>query len=247
MRFQVVTIFPELIDAFAGVGLIAKAAEAGLLRIETCSPRAFATDKHQSVDDAPYGGGSGMVMRPEPIALAMEALDAAAAQAGLVPCRRVLLSAQGEPFSQAAARRFAALPGLMLVCGRYEGVDERAAELTAEQVSLGDFVLNGGEVAALAVIESVARLLPGMLGNAQSLAEESHAAGLLEYPHYTRPRSFRGRDVPAVLLSGDHAAVARWRRRQALLRTRALRPDLFARLTLSPADQALLDDEEDEA
>jgi tRNA (guanine37-N1)-methyltransferase len=245
MRFQVVTIFPELIDAFAGVGLIAKAAEAGVVRIETCSPRAFAGDKHQSVDDAPYGGGGGMVMRPEPIALAMEALDASAARAGLAPCRRVLLSPQGAPFTQATALRWAALPGLMLVCGRYEGVDERVRELTAEQISLGDFVLNGGEVAALALIESVARLLPGMLGNAQSLAEESHAAGLLEYPHYTRPRSFRGREVPAVLLSGDHAAIARWRRRQALLRTRALRPDLFARLTLSAEDRALLDEDED--
>jgi tRNA (guanine37-N1)-methyltransferase len=244
MRFQVITIFPELIDAFAGIGLVAKAVEAGLMRIETCSPRRFTSDKHQSVDDAPYGGGSGMVMTPEPLAQAMDALDAAAVRDGAPAATRVLLTPQGTPFTQSDARRFAALPGLMLVCGRYEGVDERVRSLVGEQISIGDFVLNGGEVAAMAVIESVSRLLPGMLGNAQSLAEESHAAGLLEYPHYTRPRSFRGMDVPAVLLSGNHATIARWRRKQALLRTRALRPDLFAQLALEAADRALLDEED---
>jgi tRNA (guanine37-N1)-methyltransferase len=245
MRFQVVTIFPELIDAFAGIGLIAKAVEGGLMRVETCSPRRFTTDKHQSVDDAPYGGGSGMVMTPEPLAQAMDALDASAARDGVPAATRVLLTPQGKPFTQADARRLAALPGLMLVCGRYEGVDERVRSLVGEQISVGDFVLNGGEVAAMAVIESVSRLLPGMLGNAQSLSEESHAAGLLEYPHYTRPRSFRGMEVPAVLLSGNHATIARWRRRQALLRTRTLRPDLFAQLALDPADRALLDEEDE--
>jgi tRNA (guanine37-N1)-methyltransferase len=245
MRFQVITIFPELIEAFAGIGLVAKAVETGLMRIETCSPRRFTSDKHQSVDDAPYGGGSGMVMTPEPLAQAMDALDAAAMRDGAPAATRVLLTPQGKPFTQSEARRFAALPGLMLVCGRYEGVDERVRSLVGEQISIGDFVLNGGEVAAMAVIESVSRLLPGMLGNAQSLAEESHAAGLLEYPHYTRPRSFRGMDVPAVLLSGNHATIARWRRKQALLRTRARRPDLFAQLALDAADRALLDEEDE--
>jgi tRNA (guanine37-N1)-methyltransferase len=240
MRFQIVTIFPELIDAFASVGLISKAAEAGIVRIEALSPRRHATDKHLSIDDAPYGGGSGMVMMPEPLALAMEALDAAALSAAEQPCHRVLLTPQGTPFSQTAARRLAGLRGLMLICGRYEGVDERVRSLVHEQISLGDFVLNGGEVAAMAIIEAVSRLLPGVLGNLQSLDEESHAAGLLEYPHYTRPRSFRGLDVHPVLLSGDHAAIARWRRKQALLRTRALRPDLFARLSLSAEDRTLL-------
>jgi tRNA (guanine37-N1)-methyltransferase len=247
MRFQVVTIFPELIDAFAGFGLIAKAAEGGVVQVETCSPRRFTSDKHQSVDDAPYGGGSGMVMTSEPLAQAIAALDESAARAGLAAATRVLLTPQGKPFTQEQARRFAALPGLMLICGRYEGVDERVRSLVHEQISIGDFVLNGGEVAAMAIIECVSRLLPGMLGNAASLSEESHATGLLEYPHYTRPRSFRGLDVPAVLLSGNHAAIARWRRKQALLRTRALRPDLFARLTLEPADRALLDEPEDES
>jgi tRNA (guanine37-N1)-methyltransferase len=198
------------------------------------------------VDDAPYGGGSGMVMRVEPIALAMEALDERAAAAGLARCRRVLLSAGAAPFNHERALELARHRGLMLVCGRYEGVDERVRELCDEQLSLGDFVLNGGEVAAMAVIEGVARLLPGVLGNASSLAEESHAGGWLEYPQYTRPRSFRGRDVPEVLLSGNHAAVARWRRQRALLRTRALRPDLFARMSLSQEDRALLAEAEPE-
>jgi len=240
MRFQVVTIFPELIEAFAEVGLIARGIEEGHLRIDALSPRAFAVDKHGSVDDAPYGGGSGMVMLPEPLLLAMEALDETSARESVAKAHRVLLTPLGKPFAQADARRLSSLPSLMLVCGRYEGVDERVQGLVDETISLGDFVLNGGEVAAVALIEAVARLLKGVLGNAESLAEESHAAGLLEYPQYTRPRSFRGQEVPAVLLSGNHAAIARWRRKQALLRTRSLRPDLFARLELSDEDRALL-------
>jgi tRNA (guanine37-N1)-methyltransferase len=247
VRFQIVTIFPELADAFASTGLIARAVQAGIVEIEPLSPRNFASDKHLSVDDAPYGGGSGMVMMPEPLLLALEALDQRAAQRGAQPGRRVLLTPSGLPFTQADAQRYAQLPGLVLICGRYEGVDERVSALVHEQVSLGDFVLNGGEIAALAIVEAVSRLLPGVLGNAQSLAEESHASGLLEYPHYTRPRTFRGVDVPGVLLSGDHAAIARWRRKQALLRTRALRPDLLARLQLSPEDRALLAEGEEDA
>jgi tRNA (guanine37-N1)-methyltransferase len=245
MWFQLVSIFPELIEAFARTGLIAKAAEGGLIRVEALSPRRFATDKHLSVDDAPYGGGSGMVMLPEPMLLAMEAFDQKAAASGVTRARRVLLTPQGRPFTQADARRLAAEPGaLMLICGRYEGVDERIRDVVDEQISMGDFVLNGGEVAAMAIIEAVARLVPGVLGNSSSLSEESHAAGLLEYPHYTRPRVFRGAEVPAVLLSGNHAAIARWRRKQALLRTRAMRPDLFARVTLDGHDRALLDEPE---
>ena len=162
-------------------------------------------------------------------------------------CHRILLTPQGAPFTQASARRLAALPGIALICGRYEGIDERVRELCDEELSLGDFVLNGGEVAAIAVIEAVSRLLPGMLGNADSLAEESHTAGLLEYPQFTRPRSFRGREVPEILLSGNHAAIARWRRKQSLLRTRAARPDLFERVTLSKEDRALLAEADREA
>ena len=242
MRIQVVTLFPELIEAFSSVGLISKACAANILRIETISPRTFTHDKHQTVDDAPYGGGSGMVMLPEPILSSLDALDAKCAADGEARCHRILLTPQGAPFTQAHARTLAQKPGIALICGRYEGIDDRVREHCDEELSLGDFVLNGGEVAAIAVIEAVSRLLPGMLGNAESLAEESHTAGLLEYPQFTRPRSFRGRDVPEVLLSGNHAAIARWRRKQSLLKTRALRPDLFERFELSKDDRKLLDE-----
>jgi tRNA (guanine37-N1)-methyltransferase len=247
MRAQVVTIFPELIDAFSSVGLISKACAASILRIETMSPRAFTHDKHQTVDDAPYGGGSGMVMLPEPIMSAVEALDQKCGQAGEARAHRIILTPSGAPFTQAHAHRLAQKPALMLICGRYEGIDDRVREQCDEELSLGDFVLNGGEVAAIAVIEAVSRLLPGMLGNAESLAQESHTGGLLEYPHFTRPRTFRGQDVPEILLSGNHAAIARWRRKQSLIKTRATRPDLFAQLELTKEDRKLLEEIEREA
>jgi tRNA (guanine37-N1)-methyltransferase len=240
MRFEVVTLFPELLDAFAGIGLIGRAIEHGKLSIRTRSPRDYATDRHRSVDDTPFGGGSGMVMMPEPLCAAIEALSTTAEQDGAPRARRVLLGPHGTPFTQAEARRLAGMDAVMLICGRYEGIDERVSSLCDEAISLGDFVLNGGEVAAMAVIEAVSRLLPEVLGNAQSLAVESHSAGVLEYPQYTRPRSFRGLEVPDVLLSGNHAAIERWRRAQALTRTRSLRPDLFDRLELTPEDRALL-------
>ena len=240
MRFEVVTLFPELIDAFAAVGLIGRAIADGKLRISAHSPREHTSDRHRTVDDAPFGGGSGMVMMPEPLCATIDALSANAEQAELPRAHRVLLGPQGAPLVQASARRLAGMDALMLICGRYEGIDERVVGVCDEAISLGDFVLNGGEVAAMAVIEAVSRLLPEVLGNAQSTVEESHSAGLLEYPQYTRPRSFRGQDVPDVLLSGNHAAIARWRRQQSLLRTRAFRPDLFARLELNDEDRALL-------
>lgn len=240
MRFEVVTLFPELIESFAGVGLISRAIEHGKLAIAARSPRDYARDKHRSVDDTPFGGGSGMVMMPEPLVAAIEALSGEAQAAGLPRAQRVILGPEGAPFTQEHARRLAGMPALMLICGRYEGIDERVRSMVDETLSLGDFVLNGGEVAAMAVIEAVSRLLPEVLGNAQSLAVESHASGLLEYPQYSGERSFRGMDVPAVLLSGNHAAIERWRRQQALVRTRALRPDLFARLSLSDQDRKLL-------
>lgn len=240
MRYEVISIFPELIEAAVQVGLLGKALATGLVELECISPRRFTSDKHQSVDDAPYGGGSGMVMSATPLTAALDHLEAEAASHQRPRGHRILLSPIGKPFDQAAARRLAQLPVLTLISGRYEGIDERIRSAVDETLSLGDFVLNGGEIAALAIIEATARLLPGMLGNQASLDEESHAAGVLEYPQYTRPRTFRGLEVPAVLLSGDHAEIARWRRQQALVRTRELRPDLFERLQLTAEDRALL-------
>lgn len=236
MRFDLVTLFPELFDSFLASGLIAKAIESGRLAVRRTSPRDFATDRHRTVDDVPYGGGSGMVMMPGPIAEALDALDASAD----VPAHRVLLTPQGAPFTQAHAQRFASLPALALVCGRYEGFDERVRSFVHEEVSLGDFVMLGGEVAAMAIVEATGRLVPGVIGNEGSLSEESHATGLLEYPQYTRPPSFRGLEVPEVLRSGHHAAIERFRRKEALRRTRARRPDLLAKLELDARDRALL-------
>ncbi len=236
--FHVITLFPEVFAGFAEASLLGKARAAGLLSIGFTDPRGFTRDRHRTVDDAPFGGGSGMVMKAEPIKGALESLPR---------LRSVLLTPQGRPLTQADAIRFADLEGLILMCGRYEGVDERIRPLFDEELSLGDFVLNGGEVAAMAVIEAVARLLPGVLGNSDSVREESFAAGLLEYPQYTRPEVLDGVRVPAVLVSGDHGRVARWRRGQALLRTMRRRPDLLARLELTDDDRALLDEAESEA
>ncbi|MFW5920879.1 MAG: tRNA (guanosine(37)-N1)-methyltransferase TrmD [Polyangiales bacterium] len=258
MRFGIVTLFPEMFASFLEAGLLHKAIEAGTLEVALCNPRDFTTDRHRTVDDTPYGGGSGMVMMPGPLAQAMEDLDARGLGAGAGRSRRrdlycggrahrVLLTPQGAPMTQARAARFSGLGAVTLVCGRYEGFDERVRALVDEEVSIGDFVLFGGEVAAMAIVEATARLLPGVLGNEGSLSEESHAAGLLEYPQYTRPAVFRGMEVPAVLRSGDHAAIARWRRKEALRRTRARRPDLLDRLALGDEDRALLAEIEAEA
>ncbi len=238
MRFDVVTLFPEMFGSFLGAGLLGKAIAAGLVEVRFTNPRDFATDRHRTVDDTPYGGGSGMVMMPGPL---IEAIESLADRP-----HRVLLTPQGEPFRQADAERLSALGAIALVCGRYEGVDERVRAFVDEEISLGDFVLLGGEVAAMAVIEATARLVPGVLGNVASAGDESHVAGLLEYPQYTRPAELRGMEVPDVLRSGDHGAVARWRRREALRRTRERRPDLFAQLELSDADRALLGEIDEE-
>ena len=234
MRFEVITLFPELFDSFLAKGLVAKAHVNGTIDVVRTNPRDFATNKHKSVDDAPYGGGSGMVMLPGPL---LEALESRESEGRL---HRILLTPQGQPFTQAIARRLSQKPAIALICGRYEGVDERVREAVDEQISLGDFVMTGGEVAAMAVIEATARLLPGVLGNVESTHDESHAQGLLEYPHYTRPPEFRGSRVPDVLLSGDHAAVERFRRKEALRRTRRERPDLFAAYSPTPVDRTLI-------
>jgi tRNA (guanine37-N1)-methyltransferase len=236
MRFDLVTLFPEMFDSFLEAGLLGKARSEGRIDVARTNPRDFTSDRHRTVDDAPYGGGSGMVMMPGPLARALEHVDA---QAGAAR-HRVLLTPQGTPLTQQHARRYAELGAVTLVCGRYEGVDERARTLMHEEVSLGDFVLLGGEVAAMAIVEATARLVPGVLGNMQSLEEESHASGLLEYPQYTRPAEFRGMGVPEVLRSGNHAAIARFRRKEALRRTRARRPELLQGTSLDATDQALL-------
>jgi len=231
MRIDVISIFPDYLAPLE-LSLIGKAREAGLLDVDVHDLRAFTHDRHHTVDDTPYGGGAGMVMKPEPWG---EALDSIASPTAVI----VVPTPAGQPFTQSVAEELAHQEHLVFACGRYEGIDQRVIEhaharWAVREVSLGDFVLNGGEVAALAVIEAVARLIPGFMGNPESLAEESHGAdGLLEYPVYTKPASWRGLDVPDVLLSGDHARIAAWRREQAESRTRARRPEL-----LSATDEA---------
>jgi tRNA (guanine37-N1)-methyltransferase len=230
MRIDVVTIFPGYLAPLRE-SLLGRAVDRGLLSLGVHDLRDWTHDRHRTVDDTPYGGGAGMVMRPEPWG---EALDALAPADGPQP-RLIVPTPAGEVFTQRLAEELATEPWLMFACGRYEGIDARVADeararMRVTEVSLGDYVLNGGEVAALAVIEAVARLVPGFVGNPASLGEESHADGLLEYPVYTKPASWRQRDVPEVLLSGNHGAIARWRRNQALLRTAARRPDMLADL-----------------
>lgn len=234
MRIDVFTVFPSLIDNFADESLLGKAQQNELVEINAHDLRKEAVGRHKSVDDAPFGGGAGMVLMPEPIFAAVESVDA--------PRPLLLMSPSGRRFDQDMARELAAGNGFSMLCGRYEGVDERiATELCDDVVSIGDFVLAGGEVASLVIIEAVARLVPGVMGNDESAGDESFMTGLLEYPHYTRPAEFRGLDVPAVLRSGDHGKVDRWRRAQALARTIERRPDLIhARDGLTEADQKLL-------
>ncbi|HEX5158636.1 MAG TPA: tRNA (guanosine(37)-N1)-methyltransferase TrmD [Ktedonobacterales bacterium] len=232
MRFDIFTLFPEMFRGPLDESILARARERGLLEIALHNPRDVTTDRHHIVDDYPYGGGAGMVMKPEPLFTAVEQ----ARVTGPI----ILLSPQGRVFSQQIARELATEPRITLICGHYEGVDERVREhLVTDEISLGDFVLTGGELAAMVLVDAVARLLPGVLA-AGSTEEESHTAGLLEYPHYTRPAEFRGWRVPEMLLSGNHAAIARWRRKESLRRTRARRPDLFALLELTPLDRKLL-------
>jgi len=226
---DIVTIFPGYFASPLAAGLLGKAGERGLLQVRLHDLRTWAADRHRSVDDAPFGGGAGMVMLPEPW---FEALDALQADG---PAHVVLLAPDGRRFDQATATRLAGEPRLVLCCGRYEGVDERVRTRVDEVLSIGDFVLAGGEAAALVVLDAVARLVPGVMGNAASAADESFAAGLLEYPQYTRPAVYRGLEVPAVLRSGDHGAIARWRHDQAVERTRRLRPDLLDRA--GPSDE----------
>jgi len=231
MKIEVVTLFPGMIEGALGYGIVSRALARGLLSVGTEDPRAHTTDVHRTVDDRPYGGGPGMVMKPEPLVAAIRAAHRRLPQGS----PRVYLSAQGEPFTQARAQEFAALPGLLLVAGRYEGVDERVVEIAIDrELSVGDYVLSGGELPALVVIDAIARLLPGALGDERSSVEDSFVQGLLDWPHYTRPEVFEGRSVPEVLSSGDHADIRRWRLARALERTAQRRPQLLDAAKLAP-------------
>lgn len=240
VRFDIVTIFPRMVRALLEDGLLARAAAAGTLVVEAHDLREFTTDRHRVVDDAAFGGGPGMVLKPEPVVRAVEAIVErhGAASAVIVP------SPQGRRLTHDEAARLSRLDHLVVVCGRYEGIDERLiGREIDEEISIGDYVLSGGELGAAVIIDAVGRLRPGALNDADSAAHDSFEDGLLDCPHYTRPEvDAQGEAVPAVLLSGDHAAIARWRRREALGRTWLRRPDLLARMTLSRADRALLDD-----
>jgi tRNA (guanine37-N1)-methyltransferase len=238
MRFDVFTVIPDAMRAYLGSSVLGRAQEAGLLEIHLHDIRDHAEDRHRTTDDAPYGGGGGMVMKPEPVFRSVEA--SLAEELGSVPV--ILLTPQGRVFTHQVAQGLAGYPRLALICGRYEGVDERIrAHLANDEISVGDYVLTGGELPALIVIDAVARLIPGVLGDEGAAQDDSHASGLLEYPHYTRPPEFRGWTVPDVLLSGDHARVAAWRREQSLRRTFERRPDLLRGALLTEADRTLLE------
>jgi tRNA (guanine37-N1)-methyltransferase len=237
MRIEVVTLFPALIADGLRHGVLARALERGLLSVGTEDPRAHTSDPHRTVDDRPYGGGPGMVLKPEPLCAAIEAARRRVPAGS--PC--IALSAQGEPLTQARAAALARLPGMVLVAGRYEGIDERALGMAVDQeLSIGDYVLSGGELPALVLIDALARLQPGALGDERSSTEDSFGDGLLDWPHYTRPEVFAGRRVPAVLSSGDHAAIGRWRRKQSIGRTWLRRPELINRRPLDAERSELL-------
>ncbi len=240
MRFDIFTLFPALVTSYLGESILKRAIDAGRVVVAVHNIRDYAAGKHRITDDYPFGGGGGMVMKPEPIFAAVETVLSCPAGVS-APIPIILLTPQGRLFTQQIARELAQHERLALICGRYEGVDERVRQyLATDEISIGDYVLTGGELPALVIVDAVTRLLPGVLGAPEAAYEDSHAAGLLEYPHYTRPAEFRGWRVPQVLLSGHHAQVARWRREQSLRRTWQRRPDLLAQAELSEADREFL-------
>jgi len=238
MRFDILTLFPEMFSSPFQESILAKAIEKGLIEVRTINIRDFALDKHRIVDDAPYGGGQGMVMKVEPIVRAIEQVKSEDPSV-----RTIYLTPEGKPLNQEMARQLSSRSHLILLCGRYEGVDERVRELFIdEEISIGDYVLTGGELAAMVLIDAVSRLLPGVLGSDRSAEEDSFFGSLLEYPQYTRPASFRGYEVPEVLLSGNHQAISLWRRKEALRRTWMRRPDLLSKASLSEEDKNILEE-----
>lgn len=243
MRFDVITLFPEMVRGAAGQGVTGRAIEKGIVDLALWDPRDYTHDRHRTVDDRPYGGGPGMVMKVEPLRDAIQAARAASPS----PAKTIYLSPQGLLLNQEAVIRFAACPRLILVAGRYEGIDERLIEAEIdEEWSIGDYVLSGGELAALVMFDAVVRLLPGVLGHAESAAQDSHMAGFLDCPHYTRPEEIDGRRIPEILQSGNHAAIRRWRLKQSLGRTWLKRPDLLAKLPLDAEREELLEEFQNE-
>jgi tRNA (guanine37-N1)-methyltransferase len=235
-QFDVFTLFPDVFTPYLGTSILKRAQDARLVKVQLHNIRDWTTDRHHVCDDMPYGGGGGMVMKPGPIFTAIESI------LGTPPsCPVILLTPQGRVFTQAVAEELSQQPHLALLCGRYEGIDERVREhLVTDEISIGDFVLSGGELPALVLIDAITRLIPGALGDPEGAWDDSHTTGLLEYPHYTRPPEFRGWRVPEILLSGDHARIANWRRQQALLRTRQRRPELLEKADLSQNDRDFL-------
>jgi len=238
MRCDVLTLFPTVIEAYLNEGILRRARDRNLIEVRTVNIRDFTTDPHRKVDDYPYGGGAGMVIKPEPVFRAIEHLREDGQER-----RVILLTPQGRPFNQRMAEEFAEEERrFVLICGRYEGIDERVMTLVDEEVSIGDYVLTGGELAALVIIDAVTRLIPGALGDERSKEDESFSWGLLDYPHYTRPREFRGLKVPSVLLSGDHKKIWQWRRREAIKKTLRMRPDLLEKVELTEDDRKILEE-----
>lgn len=234
MRFDILTLFPEMFEGPFTSSILKRARERGLIEINLINIRDFSPNKHRTVDDTPYGGGAGMVIGPEALCGAIE-------HASREPCRTVLMCPQGRPFNQQTALSLAAENRIVLICGHYEGIDERVREnLVTDEISIGDYVLTGGELPAMVVVDAVSRLIPGVLGESASAVDDSFRTGLLEYPHYTRPREFRGQGVPEVLLSGHHGEIRKWRRRQSLLRTLERRPELLKEAALAPEDREIL-------
>jgi tRNA (guanine37-N1)-methyltransferase len=237
IRFDILTLFPDMFQSPLASSVLKKAIDRGVIRVSVFNIREFTTDKHRVVDDSPYGGGSGMVMKAGPMVEGIEQLKSTNGSP-----RVILMTPQGVPFDHSQAERLSQYDHLLFVCGRYEGVDERVREYVDEEVSIGDYILTGGELAVMVIIDAVSRFVPGVLGSEGSVLEESFANALLEYPHYTRPRVFRGKRVPEVLISGDHRQITHWRRREALKRTSIRRPDLLEKVDLSEGDLALLEE-----
>ena len=244
MQFDVFTLLPEVFPPYLDSSILQRARQSGLIDVRIYNIRDYARDKHHTTDDTPYGGGGGMVMKPEPMFEAVESILGRFDSLSAAPqpvCPVILLTPQGRVFSQTVADELSRHERLALICGRYEGLDERIRlHLVTDEISIGDYVLTGGELPALILIDAVARLLPGVLGDPDGASDDSHATGLLEYPHYTRPPEFRGEGVPEILLSGDHAKIEKWRREQSLLRTLERRPDLLDKLELSEEDQKFI-------